>query len=333
MLAKANTDIPTAGEWLYEPKWDGFRAIIFRDGESVRISSRNSLPLERYFPELLTPLRDALPERCVVDGEVVIATPNGLDFDSLQMRLHPAESRVKMLSQKTPASVVLFDILALGDDDLRATPLRERRSRLLQAVRVNSTVGITPQTDDPEEATTWYTRYEGAGLDGVVAKSPEGTYRHGERGWMKVKHLRTVDAVVGGFRPLTKGEGVGSLLLGLYGDDGVLHHVGHTSGFNAAERREILRTLQPLIGGESFGFGRTPGGPSRWRREADMSWTSVTPSLVCEVSFDHLQGNRFRHAARFIRWRADKAPSDCTFEQLAPPEAFALEDIVVAPRR
>lgn len=333
MLAKANTDIPTLGEWLYEPKWDGFRAIVYRDGESVRISSRNALPLGRYFPELLEPLREALPQRCVVDGEVVIATPNGLDFDSLQMRLHPAASRVKMLSEKTPASVVLFDVLALDDDDLRTTPLRERRRRLLESVRVNRTVGITPQTADPEEATTWFTRYEGAGLDGVVAKAPEGTYRHGERGWVKVKHLRTVDAVVGGFRPLTKGEGIGSLLLGLYGDDGALHHVGHTSGFNAAERREILARLQPLVGGESFGFGSAPGGPSRWRREADMTWTSVTPSLVCEVSFDHLQGNRFRHAARFIRWRADKSPADCTFDQLAPPEAFALADIVVSPRR
>jgi ATP-dependent DNA ligase len=333
MLARAQTDIPLVGRWLYEPKWDGFRAIVFRDGGSLRISSRNSLPLERYFPELLAPLGEALPDRAVVDGEVVIGTPQGLDFDALQLRLHPAQSRVNMLAEKTPASVVLFDVLALGDDDLRRQPLQERRARLLDAVRVNKTVGITPQTEDPEEATTWFTRYEGAGLDGVVAKAPESTYLHGERGWIKVKHLRTVDTVVGGFRKSTKGEGIGSLLLGLYGEDGVLHHVGHTSSFSAPERRQILQQLTPLIGGESFGHGRTPGAPSRWTNAADAAWTSVSPTLVCEVSFDHLQGDRFRHAARFIRWRLDKAPRDCTFDQLSPPEAFALEDIIVAPHR
>ena len=333
MLAKAAAEIPRADPWLYEPKWDGFRAIVFRDGAEVRIQSRNSLPLERYFPELLDPLRDALPERCVVDGEVVIATPHGLDFDALQMRLHPAASRVRMLSEQTPASVVLFDVLAIDDEDLRRTPLLERRHRLLEAVRPSRTVGITPQTGSPDEATQWFERYEGAGLDGVVAKEEGGEYRHGERRWVKVKHLRTADCVVGGFRPLTKGEGIGSLLLGLYGEDGVLQHVGHTSGFSATERREILARLQPLTGGESFGHGRTPGAPSRWKREADAAWTAVTPSLVCEVSFDHLQGRRFRHAARFLRWRPDKDPSDCTFDQLAPPEAFALEDIVVAPQR
>lgn len=333
MLARAQVDIPVLGPWLYEPKWDGFRAIVFRDGDGVRISSRNALPLERYFPELIDPLRDALPAEAVVDGEVVIATPQGLDFDALQMRLHPAASRVRMLAEKTPASVVLFDVLALGGEDTRALPLVERRARLLEAVRANATVGITPQTSDPEEATVWFTRYEGAGLDGVVAKAPDGTYRHGERGWVKVKHLRTVDAVVGGYRVAAKGGGIGSLLLGLYGDDGTLHHVGHTSSFNAAERREILQQLQPLSGGDSFGHGRTPGAPSRWKSDADASWTPVTPSLVCEVSFDHLQGNRFRHAARFIRWRDDKPAKDCTFEQLAPPDAFDLAEIVVAPAR
>ncbi len=332
MLAKAQPDIPRLGPWLYEPKWDGFRAIVFRDGAKVSISSRNALPLDRYFPELLDPLRDALPERAVVDGEVVIATPHGLDFDALQMRLHPAASRVNRLAQETPASMVLFDVLAGGDDDLRARPLTERRRILLDSVTVNPTIGITPQTDDPEEAITWFTRYEGAGLDGVVAKQPDGTYRHGERGWVKVKHLRTVDAVVGGYRVAAKGGGIGSLLLGLYAD-GSLHHVGHTSSFNAAERREILQRLQPLTGGDSFSHPSAPGGPSRWRNAADMAWTSVTPTLVCEVSFDHLQGHRFRHAARFIRWREDKAPQDCTYDQLAPPEAFALQDIIVAPHR
>jgi len=331
MLAKAQAEIPTAGAWLYEPKWDGFRAIVFRDGDSVHISSRNALPLERYFPELVQPLRDALPGRSVVDGEIVIATPEGLAFDALQMRLHPAESRVRMLAAKTPASMVLFDVLALGDRDLRQAPLHERRRNLLEAVRVSPTVGVTSQTADPDEAATWFTRYEGAGLDGVVAKSPDGPYREGERLWVKVKHLRTVDCVVGGFRTATKGDGIGSLLLGLYDDAGTLHHVGHTSSFNAAERREILQRLQPLIGGDSFGHGRTPGGPSRWKRDADAAYTSVTPSLVCEVSFDHLQGDRFRHASRFLRWRPDKAPRECTYDQLARPEAFDLAGIIVSP--
>jgi ATP-dependent DNA ligase len=282
-------------------------------------------------------LRQALPDRAIVDGEVVIATPNGLAFDSLQMRLHPAASRVKMLAEATPASVVLFDLLAEGKDDLRAVPLAERRKRLLQAVRVNDTVGVTPQTADPDEATTWFMRYEGAGLDGVVVKDPAGDYRPGERKWVKVKHLRTVDVVVGGYRKATKGDGIGSLLLGLYDNDGVFHHVGHTSSFNAAERREILKLLQPLVSGESssesFGHGRTPGAPSRWSRTGDADWTAVKPTLVCEVSFDHLQGNRFRHASRFLRWRPDKDPSDCTYEQLSAPEAFALADILVSPSR
>lgn len=333
MLAKAASDIPRSDGLVYEPKWDGFRAIIFRDGESVRISSRNSLPLERYFPELLAPLREALPVRAVVDGEIVIATPRGLDFDALQMRLHPAASRVKMLSEKTPASVVLFDVLAIDDADLRRQPLGTRRERLLAGVAVNGTVGITPQTSSVDEAARWFERYEGAGLDGVVAKDSTGAYLHGERRWVKIKHLRTVDCVVGGFRPHVKGVGIGSLLLGLYDDSAVLHFVGHTSGFSAAERREIFELLQPLTGGDSFGHGRTPGAPSRWRSEADTGFVAVTPSLVCEVSFDHLQGERFRHAARFLRWRPDKDPLQCTFDQLSPPEAFSLEDIIVAPHR
>jgi len=291
--------------------------------------------LERYFPELIDPLRRALPERSVADGEIVIATPEGLNFDALQLRLHPAETRVRMLAGQTPASVVLFDLLAVGDRDLREAPLTERRQRLLDAVSTDSVVGITPQTDDAARGEDWFITYEGAGLDGVVAKAAGQRYLPGERGWVKVKHLRTVDCVVGGFRE-GKGaaSGLGSLLLGLYDTDGVLHFVGHTSSFNAAERREIRQMLQPLTGGASFGFGegRTPGGPSRWAREADMAWVSVHPELVCEVSFDHLQGRRFRHAARFLRWREDKAPQDCTFDQLAPPERFALEDILVSGR-
>ena len=277
MLARAAPEIPREGSWLYEPKWDGFRAIVFRDGEKVHIASRNALALERYFPELSQPLQAALPERCIVDGEVVIATDHGLDFDALQLRIHPAASRVRMLSEQTPASVVLFDLLALDDDDLREHPLEERRRGLIGAVASSRKVGVTPQTSDPDEAATWFTRYEGAGLDGVVAKDPAGTYRPGERRWVKVKHLRTVDCVVGGYRLAKDGRGIGSLLLGLYGADGALHHVGHTSSFDAAERRAILEQLQPLVGGDSFGHGRTPGGPSCWARAAETAWTSVRP--------------------------------------------------------
>jgi len=330
MLAKSQPEVPRDPRLVYEPKWDGFRAIVFRDGPSVHIGSRNALPLERYFPELVQPLAEALPPHAVVDGEVVIAGPHGLDFDALQMRIHPAESRVRMLAEQTPARVILFDQLAL-DYDLRGQPLHERRAALVENVRTNPTVGVTPQTADVDEATSWFMRYEGAGLDGVVAKDNEGTYQPGVRGWIKVKHLRTVDCVIGGYRIGVKGDGIGSLLLGLYGDDGVLHHVGHTSSFNAAERREILQRLQPLTGGDSFGHGRTPGSPSRWARAAETAWTSVDPSLVCEVSFDHMQGERFRHAATFKRWRPDKAPSECTFDQLSPPDSFALEDIIGAP--
>jgi ATP-dependent DNA ligase len=234
-----------------------------------------------------------------------------------------------MLSEKTPASVVLFDLLALDAGDLRERPLAQRRSGLMQAIVSSRTVGVTPQTIDPDEATTWFTRYEGAGLDGVVAKDPTGTYRPGERRWIKVKHLRTVDCVVGGYRIAKDGRGIGSLLLGLYDGDGGLHHVGHTSSFDAAERRAILEQLQPLVGGDSFGQGRTPGGPSRWQRSADSAWTSVIPELVCEVSFDHLQSGRFRHASRFLRWRPDKDPRSCNFDQLSPPEEFSLDDILV----
>ena len=253
MLARAAAEIPREGSWRYEPKWDGFRAIVFRDGERVHIASRNALALERYFPELIAPLQAALPERAIVDGEVVIATDHGLDFDALQMRIHPAASRVKMLSEQTPASVVLFDLLALDADDLRERTLDERRSGLMGAITSSRWVGVTPQTSDPVEASTWFMRYEGAGLDGVVAKDPDGTYRPGERRWVKVKHLRTVDCVVGGYRIAKDGRGIGSLLLGLYDADGALHHVGHTSSFDAAERRAILEQLQPLVGGDSFG--------------------------------------------------------------------------------
>jgi ATP-dependent DNA ligase len=331
MLAKAAEEIPVGSSWRYEPKWDGFRAVIFRDGDDIIVGSRKGQPLQRFFPEILDPLRDALPQRAVVDGEIIIATPHGLDFDALQMRLHPAASRVARLAGETPATVVLFDILADADQDLRGLPLITRRERLLGAVAPNSRTALTPQTADIDEARDWFTRYEGAGLDGLIAKPEASTYRPGERGWVKIKHLRTVDCVVGGYRLEAKTEVVGSLLLGLYDGDGVFHHVGHTSSFSAKEKRELLTTLAPLRGGGSFGGGRTPGAPSRWTRDKDAEWVALTPTLVCEVSFDHLQGQRFRHAARFLRWREDRDPLTCTYDQLTPVDAFRLNDIVDLP--
>ncbi len=331
MLARAAEQIPAGPGGRYEPKWDGFRAIVFRDGAEMHVASRNGQPLQRFFPEILDPLRAALPAAAVVDGEIIIATPRGLDFDALQMRLHPAASRVARLASETPATVILFDLLGEGSDDLRGRPLVTRRELLLGAVIANARVALTPQTADLDEATDWFTRYEGAGLDGIIAKPEDSTYRSGERGWTKVKHLRTVDCVVGGYRLGVKGDGVGSLLLGLYDKHGVLHLAGHTSSFSAQERRDLVRLLEPLTGGESFGHGRTPGAPSRWSGGKDAAWTAVKPELVCEVSFDHLQGQRFRHAARFLRWRDDREPSTCTFDQLTPADAFRLGDIVDLP--
>jgi len=328
MLCRSADDIPTAPGLVYEPKWDGFRCIVFRRGDAIHLESRNSLPLQRYFPELLDPLRSALPEAAVVDGEIVIAGPRGLDFDALQLRLHPAESRVRMLAAESPATFIAFDLLASGDEDLRGRPLAERTDLLHARLTPNPQVALTPQTTDPEEAASWFDRYEGAGCDGVVAKPLDSTYRSGDRGWIKVKHLRTVDTVVGGYRKDLKAEAVASLLLGLYDGDGVLHHVGHTSSFSAAERRDLLTLLRPLEGGTSFGQGRTPGGPSRWTRGRETDWVAVRPEPVCEVAFDHLQGNRFRHASRFLRWRPDRSAAECGYDQLLPPHQFDLRSIV-----
>ena len=229
-----------------------------------------------------------------------------------------------MLAAESPATFIAFDLLAAGDEDLRELPLRDRASRLRAVLVPNPQVALTPQTTDPQEAASWFDRYEGAGCDGVVAKPLTSTYRSGDRGWIKVKHLRTVDCVVGGYRRDLKIEAVASLLLGLYDTDGVLHHVGHTASFSAAERRELLQRLRPLEGGTSFGQGRTPGGPSRWTRGRETDWVAVRPELVCEVAFDHLQGNRFRHASRFLRWRPDRAPDQCGYDQLLPPHPFDL---------
>jgi len=326
MLAKLDREIPRGEGWRYEPKGDGFRAIAFREGSDVLIQSRDARPLERYFPELVPALREALPPGTVVDGEIILAVRGVLDFDSLQLRLHPAESRVRKLAAEIPASFVAFDLLAEDDEDLRSLPLDERRSRLAAIVRAEASerlpagttaVLLTPQTDDPDEAAGWFERLEGIGLDGIVAKRADQRYVAGQRVMVKVKHQRTADSVVGGYRLSKSGDGVGSLLLGLYDESGVLQFVGHTSAFRARERRELLKRLRPLEGGASFGWGRSPGGPSRWSAGRDPSFVPLEPRLVCEVTYDHMQGDRFRHATGFVRWRPDRDPRDCTFDQLS----------------
>jgi len=343
MLAKAIGTIPDGDGWLYEPKWDGFRALVFFDGEGIYIQSRDLKPLGRYFPELEAALKRVVPGRVVLDGEVVVATEHGLDFEALQMRIHPAESRVRMLADKTPSSFVAFDLLAIGAEDLRAVPFADRRKRLEATLKgVPTPVHLTPTTPDHALAQDWFERFEGAGLDGVIAKRVDEAYKPGARAWFKIKHLRTVDCVVGGFRwnRGEEGRSVGSLLLGLY-DAGVFHHVGHTSSFKAAEKRELVEFLAPYVtddGGDGFGRGRTPGEPSRWTGDRDMAWTRLRPELVCEVSFDYLQGPstgsgqaaRFRHAATFHRWRVDKPPRECTFDQIATTPPYELQQIFAA---
>lgn len=326
MLAKLSPQIPAGSEWLYEPKWDGFRAIVFRDFDELTIGSRNSKPLERYFPEIVPALKASLPERAVVDGEIVIAAEKGLDFDALLLRIHPAASRVKMLSEAMPSSFVAFDLIAEGDDDLRSHPFDYRRGRLSSAISSSAQVFLTPQTADLETAQGWFTQFEGAGLDGVVAKLASCAYLEGERGMAKVKHLRTAECVVGGYRLSKDGLGVGSLLLGLYAD-GVLHYVGHTSSFTQKQKRQMLPELHALEGEGGFGQGRTPGGPSRWAAADEKEWVELKPLLVCEVAFDHLQGNRFRHGSTFHAWRPDRSVEECTFDQLEPPNPFSLDDI------
>jgi ATP-dependent DNA ligase len=333
MLAKASPDIPRGAGWLYEPKWDGFRALVFFDGADVYLQSRDLKPLGRYFPELEEALKSALPGPMVLDGEIVIVGPKGLDFDALQMRIHPAESRVRMLAEQTPSSFVAFDLLAVGSDDLRQQPFGERRRRLEEELAaLGAPVHVTPATDGPDRAQDWFERFEGAGLDGVIAKRLDEPYRPGLRAMLKIKHLRTVDCVVGGFR-WNKGEegrSVGSLLLGLYDEAGVLHHVGHTSSFKAAEKRALVEKLAPLVTEDEsvgFGRGRTPGGPSRWTGGRDMSWVRLRPELVCEVTFDYLQGDRFRHAATFQRWRPDKPAEQCTRDQIATTVPYELQQV------
>jgi ATP-dependent DNA ligase len=334
MLAKLSRELPVKDGLVYEPKWDGFRCIVFRDGDEVVLGSRNERPLTRYFPELLDPVRAQLPERCVVDGEIVIPSPDGLDFDALLQRIHPAESRVQMLAEATPASFVAFDLLALGDDDLRPTPFAERRAQLERVLKkARPPIHLTPATADPELARQWFSRFEGAGLDGVVAKPTDGPYLEDKRAMLKVKHDRTADCVVGGFRWHKDGEGVGSLLLGIYDDEGSLHHVGVCTSFSVARRKELVEELASLRDGAldghpwqswaeaeaQAGGQRLPGGGNRWNRAKDMSWEPLRAERVVEVSYDNLQGDRFRHATHFVRWRPDRDPVSCTYAQLERP--------------
>ncbi|MHB1446857.1 MAG: ATP-dependent DNA ligase [Acidimicrobiales bacterium] len=343
MLAKLSRSLPVSDGLIYEPKWDGFRCIVFRDGDEVELGSRNERPLTRYFPELVRSILAEAPQRCVMDGEVVIAGASGLDFDSLLQRIHPAESRVRMLAASTPASFVAFDLLALGEEDLRPLGFAERRRRLVDALAaVGPPIHVTPATTDPGVARDWFDRFEGAGLDGVVAKQPDGPYREGERVMAKIKHERTADCVVAGFRWHKSGGIVGSLLLGLFDAHGALHHVGVTASFTAARRRELVGELEPYrtdsLDGHPWAAwaaaektGRMPGGHSRWNAKRDLSWEALRPELVCEVAYDHLQGDRFRHATTFRRWRPDRSPGSCTYAQLDQAPAAELAAVFGAP--
>lgn len=343
MLAKSVKAIPP--EASYEPKWDGFRSICFRDGEQVELGSRNERPMTRYFPELIAAAQAELPRRCVIDGEIVIATDHGLDFEALQQRIHPADSRVRMLAGQTPAAFIAFDLLALGDEDFTQRPFSDRRAALVDAVPVSAAGSaaafhVTPATTDLETAQRWFDEFEGAGLDGVIAKPLTITYQPDKRVMFKIKHERTADCVVAGYRVhKSGGDAIGSLLLGLYQDDGQLASVGVIGAFPMAERRRLFTELQPLIttfddhpwswaaheAGE-----RTPrkNETSRWNAGKDLSFVPLRPERVVEVRYDHMEGRRFRHTAQFSRWRTDRDPRSCTYQQLEQPVTFSLGDIV-----
>ena len=342
MLAKLAEEIPTGGGFLYEPKWDGFRAIVFRGDSDVFIQSRDLRPLDRYFPDLHEVFLDKLPAGCVIDGEIVIAGPKGLDFDALQLRLHPAATRVAMLAKETPAAFVGFDLLAVDGRDLRDAPQNERRTHLEQLLAdAEAPLHLTPMTRDHAVAVQWLERFEGAGLDGVIAKPEQGTYQPGKRAMIKVKHVRTADCVVAGFRWHKSGkDAVGSLLLGLYDQKGTLHHVGVTSSFTMAMRKQLADELTPLRKNALEGhpwrewaetdgrqMARMPGGQSRWSAGKDLSWEPLRIERACEVKYDHLQGDRFRHAAIFLRWRPDKPPADCRYDQLEVTKAYELDKV------
>ena len=343
MLAKLAEALPPEGAFLYEPKWDGFRAIVFRGGSDVYIQSRDLRPLDRYFPELHDIFLERLPDGCVIDGEIVIATAHGLDFDALQMRLHPAASRVAKLAKETPAQFVAFDLLAGKGTDVRDAAQAERRALLEKLLtKIKPPIHLTPMTRDRAMAVDWLARFEGAGLDGVIAKPQDGTYQPGKRAMIKVKHARTADCVVAGFRWHKNGKNtlVGSLLLGLYDDKGKLHHVGVTSAFSMATRKQLAEELKPLRtnaiekhpwrawADAGAGNGtRMPGGQSRWSAGKDLSWEPLRIERVCEVKYDHMQGDRFRHAAIFLRWRPDKKPRDCRYDQLEVTAPYELEKV------
>jgi ATP-dependent DNA ligase len=344
MLSKAAAGVPDGPGFLYEPKWDGFRALVFRGSDDLYVQSRDLKPLDRYFPELRAALLAGVAPGTVLDGEIVIATPRGLDFDALQQRLHPAASRVATLAAATPASFVAFDVLAAGGSDLRAQPFRDRRTELERLLdSAAPPIHLTPLTPDVARARDWLARFEGAGLDGVMVKAENGAYEPGVRAMIKVKHSRTADCVVAGFRWHKHGPGtlVGSLLLGLYDGRGRLQHVGVTSAFTAVRRRELAAQLEPLRAGAldghpwqawaaADGSGRMPGGHSRWSAGKDLSWEPLRVERVCEVAYDHMQGNRFRHAAIFKRWRVDKAPDACRYDQLEVTPPFELADVFAA---
>ncbi len=338
MLAKLSDELPPQGAYLYEPKWDGFRAIVFRGADDVLIQSRDSRPLDRYFPELHDALLERLPKNCVVDGEIVIVTGKGLDFDALQLRLHPAASRVEKLAKETPSAFVAFDLLATGKRNLMAAPQAERRAEMEKLLAdIEPPVFVTPVTRDRKIALDWLKRFEGAGLDGVIAKPESATYQPGKRAMIKVKHARTADCVVAGFRWHKSGEdAIGSLLLGLYDDSGVLQHVGVTSAFTMTLRRQLVKELEPLRkdamkdhpwkewAGAAAESSRMPGGQSRWSAGKDLSWEPLRIERVCEVKYDHMQGDRFRHGAQFLRWRPDKPPQECRYDQLEVTKPYEL---------
>ncbi len=343
MLAKRVASVPQGDQWLFEPKWDGFRALVFRDGDEILIQSRDSKPLNRYFPEVEAYLLEQLPERCVLDGEIVIASQGRLDFDALQLRVHPAASRVKLLSQQTPASIVFFDLLALDDEDLTRTQLADRHLKLTEVLKhTRPPIHQTPSTRDARTAEDWFHRFEGAGLDGVMAKPLAGLYEANKRSMLKIKHERDCDCVVAGFRWHKDAEdaAIGSLLLGLYDEGGALQHVGVCASFTAAVRRDLVDFLAPFRANATENHPwaswsdpaegssqRQPGAASRWNSGKDLSWIALRPELVVEVAYEHMQGTRFRHMAQFRRWRSDKPPAACTYGQLevvAPEELSAI---------
>jgi ATP-dependent DNA ligase len=344
MLAKLVDGIPAGGDLLFEPKWDGFRCIVFRHGDEVVLGSRNERPLTRYFPDIVDPLRAALPERCVVDGELVVVVDDRLDFDALGQRIHPAETRIRQLAERTPASFVAFDVLAVGDEDLRRRPFAERRAVLVELLAgCRPPVHLTPTTTDPDLARQWFARFEGAGLDGLIAKPAAGPYVEDKRVQFKIKHARTADTVVAGFRWHKDAKGVGSLLLGLHDDAGRLHHVGVAASFPARQRAELAGELAPLVAAgaddhpwaawadeAAHAAGRLPGAPSRWSGQRDASWVPLRPERVAEVRYSTTLAGRFRGVTQFVRWRPDKSPAECRYDQLDEPAPLGFTDVVTA---